>query len=211
MLLDDNLLSFCDSDNLLAQIINRKYAVNFSQSLDIFYLNDHNFKLLKQINSSNARFTKYMIYFSCNNSKTIDEFIKRETLLKDFGKDSVTVIAMFGFNTRLSDDYQRLLMIKKLKLIPFFQEYLPIPGVPARVPDDFFDFDLNKVISLRFRSNGQNWEKYLRWLNRQYFHAFGKYYLPLLEIIYRYNNKHRINRYLAKRSVLTMDLYKMYK
>jgi hypothetical protein len=210
MLLDDNLLSFYDSEKLLSEIINKKYAVNFSQSLDISYLYDHNFNLLKQINSRNARFTKYMIYFSCNNRKTVDEFTKREALLKDFGKDSVTVIAMFGFNTRLSDDYQMLFMIKKLKLIPFFQEYLPIPGVPARVPNDFFDFDLNEVIRLKFRSNGQNWEKYLRWLNRHYFHTFGKYYLPLLEIIYRYNNKKAINRYLVNRNALTTDLYKIY-
>ena len=26
--------------------------------------------------------------------------------------------------------------------------------------------DLDRVIRLTFRSNGQNWEKYLRWLNR---------------------------------------------
>jgi len=29
---------------------------------------------------------------------------------------------------------------------------------------------------LTFRSNGQNWEKYLRWLNRLYYETFGRYY-----------------------------------
>lgn len=211
MLLDDNLLSFFDSEKLLLEIINKKYAVNFSQSLDISYLNDENFELIKQIDSRNARFSKHMIYFSCNSTKTVGEFVKRKSLLKNFGKLTVTVIAMFGFNTRLSEDYQILSMIKKFNLIPFFQEYLPIPGVPARIPNDFFDFDLNEVIRLRFNSNGQNWEKYLRWLNRLYFKTFGKYYLPLLETIYRYNNKTGINRYLAERYMLTTELYKKYR
>ena len=68
------------------------------------------------------------------------------------------------------------MMLRRLQLIPFFQEYWPIPGVGARVSADFFDMDLNEVIRLTFRSNGQNWEKYLRWLNRLYYETFGRYY-----------------------------------
>lgn len=210
-LLDDNLLSYEDSDRLLTEIIDRKYAVNFSQSLDISYLNKYNFKLLKQINSQNSRFTKKMYYFSCNNVNMVKEFLSKEKFLKKFGKDSVTVITLYGFNNHLSEDYKIFLMLRKLRLIPFFQEYWPIPGVPDRVPDNYFDIDLNKVIRLTFRSNGQNWEKYLRWLNRRYFNTFGKYYLPLLKIIYRYNNKQAIFRYLKKPDMLTTELYRVYK
>lgn len=61
---------------------------------------------------------------------------------------------------------------------------MPLPGLPARVLDNFFDFDLDRVIRFTFRSNGMNWEKYLRWLNRHYFSTFGRYYYPLVEIKY---------------------------
>ena len=102
-------------------------------------------------------------------------------------------------------------MIKKLRLIPFLQEYHPIVDVPPRIPKNFFDMDMNAVIRLTFRSNGINWEKYLRWLNRLYFKTFGKYYLPLLKIIYKYNHKTGIHRYLKNPQLLTSDLYRIYK
>ena len=211
LLLDDNLLAYPGSEALLSEIIEKNYAVNFSQSLDISLLNDSNSQLLKQINSRNARFTKKMFYFSCNNSKTVEEFMSREKFLKELGKGAVTVIMMYGFNTSLSDDYQMLLMLKKLRLLPFLQEYMPIPGVPARMPENYFDFDLNEVMKLRFLSNGYNWEKYLKWVNRLYYDTFGKYYLPLLEVIYHYNNKSRMNWYRARPEELSNELYRMYK
>lgn len=102
------------------------------------------------------------------------------------------------------------LLLRKLKLIPFFQEHHPIPDVPSKIPTDYFDMDINEVIRLRFRSNGINWEKYLRWINRLYVKTFGRYYLPLLEILYRYNNKNAINKYLRNSHLLTRELYKSY-
>jgi hypothetical protein len=132
-------------------------------------------------------------------------------MLKGFGPDAVSVVCIYGFDTRLSQDYARWRMLRRFELVPFFQEYWPIPGVPGRLPTDFFDMDLNEVIRLTFRSNGQNWEKYLRRLNRLYFRTFGRCYRPLVEIIYRYNNRHRIERYLRNPSALTRKLYRSYK
>jgi hypothetical protein len=40
MLLDDNLLSYSGVEELLLEMIRRRYAVNFSQTLDIAYLNE---------------------------------------------------------------------------------------------------------------------------------------------------------------------------
>ncbi|MFA7467740.1 MAG: hypothetical protein WCY82_05675 [Desulfotomaculaceae bacterium] len=211
MLLDDNLLSYSESEALLSEIIEKNISVNFSQSLDISYVNDYNYQLIKQIDSRNARFNKKMYYFSCNNTKTIDEFINRERFLRDLGKGAVTVIVMFGYNTSLSEDYQILLMLKNLRLIPFLQEYMPIPGVSAKMPDNYFDYDLNEVIKLRFISNGYNWEKYLKWVNNLYYSTFGKYYLPLLEILFRYNNKHKMQWYRARPKELTKELYRIYR
>ena len=210
MLLDDNLLASPNADELLEQIIRRRYAVNFSQTLDITYLDRHKYELLQRVDSRNARFTKRMVYFSCNGVAGAGQFIARKDMLLGFGKDSVSVVSMYGFDTRLSEDYQVLRMIQRLRLIPFLQEYQPIPGVPSRVPADFFDCDLDSVIRMTFRSNGQNWEKYLRWLNRLYFSRFGRYYLPLLRTIYRYNHREGIQRYLSHPELLTEDLYHRY-
>lgn len=210
MLLDDNLLSYTGVESLLAEMARRRYAVNFNQTLDISYLSRERYELLLKINYQNARFTRKRIYFSCNYPGMIKQFMDRKDMLRGFGEDAVCVVCIYGFDTTLSQDYQRWMMLRKLRLVPFFQEYWPIPGIPARVPENFFDMDLEAVIRLTFRSNGQNWEKYLRWLNRLYFSSYGKYYLPLLKIIYRYNHKTAIYRFLRRPETLTTELYHSY-
>ena len=117
---------------------------------------------------------------------------------------------MYGFDSSLSHDYERWMMLRRLRLVPFLQEYWPIPGTPSRLPARFCDMDLNEVIRLTFRSNGQNLEKYLRWVNRLYFETYGKYYLPLLKVIYRYNQRERIHSYLQRPEVLTTELYRFW-
>jgi hypothetical protein len=208
MLLDNNLLAHPAAADLLRELIVRRYAVNFSQSLEFAALSPALFNLLRQVDSRNARFTRRQFYFSCNSVADAGRFEEKRSLLKELGKDRVTVITMYGYNTRLSEDYRRLLVLRRLGLIPFFQEYWPLKNMPSRQPDDFFDMDLDAVIRLTFRSNGYNWEKYLRWLHRLYFQTFAQYYLPLLRIIYRYNNKKGIERYLRRPHLLTTELYR---
>lgn len=210
MLLDDNLLSFSGAIDLLEEMAARDYKVNFSQTLDISYLNESVHRLLLKIDSQNARFTRKQIYFSLNYPGTVRQFEKRKSMLKGFGKDRVSVVSIYGFDTSLSQDYSRWMMLRRLQLVPFFQEYWPIEGIPAKLPEPFFDMELDEVIRLTFRSNGQNWEKYLRWLNRRYFQTFGRYYRPLVETIYRYNNKERIQNYLKRPETLTSELYRSY-
>lgn len=48
----------------------------------------------------------------------------------------------------------------------------------------------------------------VEWLNRKYFAVFGRYYLPLVETIYRYNNRDGITRYLRHPELLTTELYR---
>jgi len=210
MLLDDNLLSFPDVESLLLEMIKKRYAVNFSQTLDIAYLNPGVYELLLKVDYQNARFTRKRIYFSCNYPGTIRQFTDRKAMLRGFGIDAVCVVCIYGFDTSLSQDYQRWMMLRRLQLVPFFQQYWPVQGVPARLPANYFDMDLDEVIRLTFRSNGQNWEKYLRWLNRLYFGTYGKYYLPLVKVIYRYNNRERIGWYLDQPKLLTTSLYRSY-
>jgi len=114
---------------------------------------------------------------------------------------------MFGYNTTLSEDYEILSMTKKLKLIPFVQRYIPIPNTPAKIPKNYFDMDLDKIAAIKFRTNGQNGEKFLRYVNQLYFKTYGKYYLPILEAIYRYNNKKGINKYLRQPHLISKKQY----
>ena len=210
MLLDDNLLEFSDALGLLEEIVTSDYKINFSQTLDISCLNESLYSALLKIDSQNARFTRKQIYFSLNYPSAIQQYEKRKSMLKGFGKDRVSVVSMYGFNTSLSQDYSRWMMLRRMQLSPFFQEYWPIEDVPANIPEPFFDMELDEVIRLTFRSNGQNWEKYLRWLSRLYFQTFGRYYKPLIETIYRYNCKERINYYLKRPEILTSELYHSY-
>jgi hypothetical protein len=208
VLLDNNLLAHPAAAAMLRETVRRDYAVNFSQSLDIAYLTAPLFEILRRVDSRNAKFTKRQFYFSVNDESDIVRFEAARPWLRTLGDAAVSVILLYGYNTRLSQDYVRMRMLRRFRFIPFFQEYWPLPGFPSRRPDDFFDMDLREVVRLTFRSNGYNWEKYLRWLNRQYFQTFGQYFLPLLKIIYRYNNKECIARYLRRPELLTSEMYR---
>jgi hypothetical protein len=208
MLLDDNLLAYPEVEGLLLEMIDRGYAVNFSQTLDIAYLTESKYQLLRRIDYRSARFNNRMIYFSLNYPRTIRQFTDRREMLRGFGEDCVTVVCIYGFDTSLREDYERFYWLRRLRLIPFFQEYWPIAGVPSRLPREYFDVDLRDMLRLTFRSNGYNWEKYLRWLNRMYFARFGRFYRPLLNTIFRYNNKARFEWYLHRPELLTDELYR---
>lgn len=210
MLLDNNLLAAPNTINLLKEMVKRQYNVNFSQTLDIQYLTDEIYPILKKVKSVNSRFTRKMIYFSCNTVKQAEWFNAKSDQLRGFGKGQVTVVIMFGFNTRLSQDFTILKMMKKLGVIPFVQEYQPISGVSARIPENYFDMNLDEVAEFRIRTNGQNGEKFLRHVSKLYFNRYGRYYLPILKAIYRYNNKPRLQYYLDRPELLSVDMYKKY-
>ncbi len=210
MLLDNNLLASENAKGYLKALIDGGYKVNFSQSLDISYLDEEMFELLERVDSVNSRFTKRMYYFGCNTVEQCERFYEKRALLKAFGREAVTVLIMYGFDTTLSTDLKILKMTRALGLVPFVQEYMPIPGVPARVPEDFFDTDLDELSGVRFRTNGRNNEKYFRYVNRLYFRKFGNYYKPLLEAMYRYNNKKGIERFLRTPELISVEQYKRF-
>ena len=174
LLLDDNLLAYEGVEPLLREMARCRYAVNFSQTLDIACLDAAKHRLLLAVDSRNAAFNKRMYYFSLNHPGAIGLFEERRAMLKSYGKGHVGVVCLYGFDTTLSQDYQRWRCLRRLRLIPFFQQYWPIQGVPSRLDRDFFDMDFDEMIRLTFYSNGFNWEKYLRWLNRRYFARFGR-------------------------------------
>lgn len=203
MLLDANLLATRNACALIGQMIHRKYRVNFSQTLDIRYLTGEMVSLLEQVQSVNSRFTKPMYYFSCNSLGQAHIFREKQDWLRRLGRGKITVVVMYGFDKTLSEEYAILSMLQELQLIPFLQEYMPLPGRPSRRPPNYFDLDIDRIANIRFRTNGRNNEKFLSFVNQRYFETFGQYYLPLLEARYRYNNKQAIRRYLRSAALVT--------
>ncbi len=203
MLLDASLLATGDACGLLKEMIRRDYRVNFSQTLDIRYLTAEVTSLLEQVQSVNSRFTKPMYYFSCNSLAQASQFREKRNLLRRLGRGRITVIVMFGFDKTLSEEYAILSTLQEVQLIPFLQQYMPLPGCPPRLPGNYFDLDIDRIAEIRFRTNGRNNEKFLSFVNQRYFETFGQYYLPLLEARYRYNNKQAISRYLGDPALVT--------
>jgi len=203
MLLDANLLATSNACGLIEEMIRRKYRVNFSQTLDIRYLTSDIVALLGQVQSVNSCFTKPMYYFSCNSLTQVSHFREKQDRLRKLGRGNITVIAMFGFDKTLTEEYAILSALKELQLIPFLQEYMPLPGRHHRRPANYFDMDIDRIADIRFRTNGRNNEKFLSFVNQRYLETFGQYYLPLLEARYRYNNKQAINRYLRNPALVT--------
>jgi len=210
MLLDNNLLAAPNVHDLLDEMIRRQFNINFSQTLDIQYLTDEIYPALKKVHSMNSRFTRKMIYFSCNTVKQAQWFIHKSDMLKGFGREQVTALIMFGFNTRLSQDFSLLKIMKRLGVTVFLQQYRAIEGVPARIPENYFDMDLDEVAAFTFRTNGRNNEKFFRFVNQLYFNRYGRYYLPLLQAIYRYNNKQKLQTYLKHPELLSVEMYTEY-
>jgi hypothetical protein len=196
MLLDANLLATSSACALIEEMIRREYRVNFSQTLDIRYLTAEVTSLLEQVQSVNSRFTRPMYYFSCNSAAQASLFREKQDLLRRLGRGKITVIVMFGYDKTLSEEYAILSTLQELQLIPFLQEYMPLPGRPPQYPSNYFDLDIDRIAEIRFRTNGRNNEKFLSFVSQRYFETFGQFYLPLLEARYRYNSKQAIRRYL---------------
>jgi hypothetical protein len=91
MLLDDNLLMFEGVKELLQEMIDRQFAVNFSQTLDIAYLDEQKYDLLRRIDYRNARFNNQMIYFSLNYPGTIEQtlFSNLRPIVPSLGRDDL--------------------------------------------------------------------------------------------------------------------------
>ena len=203
MLLDANLLATGNACAVLEEMIRRDYRVNFSQTLDIRYLTAETTSLLEQVKSVNSRFTKPMYYFSCNSAAQASLFREKQDLLRRLGRGKITVIFMFGFDKTLAEEFAILSTLQELQLIPFLQEYMPLPGCPPRPPGNYFDLDIDRVAQMRFRTNGRNNEKFLSFVSQRYFETFGQYYLPLLEARYRYSHRQAIHRYLRDPALVT--------
>jgi len=201
ILLDDNLLSLPHADGLLEEMVSRNIMVNFTQTLDLRFVDRNRAALLRRIHCSNTRFTRSNYYFSLNDNRNLDFLRKKYELFNFTYRDNVEFVCMYGFNTTLAEDVERFRFLKSLwGAYVFTQEYQPIPGGPPPQSDHFFEGDpdrlIDELIHIQFSQNMKSMEKYYRWISRKYAEIFGKLHTPLVDTIFRYNQRHLKGRYI---------------
>jgi len=196
VLLDDNLLSFSGSNDLLEQMVKRGLQVNFNQALDINYLNPTNAELLIKVDSRNYSFTKRMYYFGLNSSDQIALVTEKLKLLSSLQRRQIIFICMYGYNTTLSEDFKRFHFLYKNGFSPFVQKFQPIDNSPPPQVNHYFDTDIEPLLKIKYHFNGKNFENFLKWVSKKYIEQFGKLYKPLVDIIFKYNNRQYRHRYI---------------
>ena len=196
VLLDDNLLASRDVERFLRELKRRDLQVNFNQTLDLQYLTPKKAQLLLELDSRNYTFTRRMYYFSLNSSEQIALVRAKLELLKGLKRSQIMFVCMYGYNTTLSDDLARFSFLAELGVYPFVQQYDPALGNRSPTVPDYFDTDLEPVLSITFRQNGRNFEGFLKWLSRRYAEERGELYMPLVDMIFRYNGRQYKRRYI---------------
>ncbi len=202
ILLDDNILSHPRAADLLEEMASRDIAVNFTQTMDLRMVDEVLARLIRRIRCSNTRFTRPAYYFSLNRARGLEQIRKRYDLFHFHRSDNVEFVFMYGFDTSLEEDVDRLRFLKSLPgAYVFTQLYQPtIGGPPARL-EGFFneraDELIDELITINFTQNMKSMETYYRWLSRLYALTFGKLHGKLVDVIFRYNHRDRKGHYIA--------------
>lgn len=196
VIMDNNLLAHPRAYKLLEEMIRKKLQVNFNQTLDIRLIDKRNANLLQKIDSKNYSFTKRMYYFSFNTSKIIPVIKKKLKLLDSVKATEIRFICMYGYNTRLSDDIERFSFLHKMGTSPFVQKYQPVLGAHPREIENYFDTDVDRLLQIHFAQNGRIFENFLKWVSKKYAEQYKKLYMPLVDLIFKYNKRHSKHRYI---------------
>ncbi|MCP4690903.1 MAG: hypothetical protein GY859_22820 [Desulfobacterales bacterium] len=198
VLLDNNLLAHPGADRVLRQMIDLKLQVNFNQSLDIRRLNKKLASLLQAVDSRSYSFKQKMYYFSLSNASLIPVARKKLALLDRLKRREIKFLCMFGYNTTLSDDLARFSFLKEMKVTPFTQKFQPFVGCDPPEVKTYIDTDVEPLMDLHFGNNGKIFENFLKYVSEKYFEETGEFHMPLVDRIFKYNNKHGKYKYLAR-------------
>jgi hypothetical protein len=114
ILLDDNILAHSKAGNFLEEMARRNLQVNFTQTLDIRFLDREMASLLRRVRCSNTRFTRTVYHFSLNDTQHLDQVRTKYQLMKFSPGENVEFICMYGYNTTLAQDVERFRFLKYL-------------------------------------------------------------------------------------------------
>ena len=68
----------------------------------------------------------------------------------------------------------------------------------SRLFDERSDEHLDALIRVVFAQNMKNVERYYRWLCREYAHQCGRIHRGVVDILFRYNNRHMRGAFLQQ-------------
>jgi hypothetical protein len=203
ILLDDNLLAHPKAAELLEEMVRRGLRVNFNQTLDLRRLTAEHADLLRRLRCCNLAFHRRVYHFSLNDCRNLESLRRRYDLLRVTSADNVEFVCMYGYNTSLAEDLERLRFLRSLpRAYVFMQRYQPIPGGPAsdlsRLFDERSDEHLDVLIRIVFAQNMKNVERYYRWLCLGYARQRGRIHRGLVDTLFRYNNRHMRGAFLQQ-------------
>ncbi len=202
ILLDDNLLAHPKAKVFLEDMVRRNLSVNFNQTLDLRFIDKDIADLLSRLQCSNVRFTRRMVHFSLKDNRHLEQVRRKYDMFGFTHRDNVEFVCMYGFNTTLAQDVERFRFLRSLPgAYVFVQPYRPLPGGRPPSLTGFFDERaealIDELIRIVFPQNMKSMEQYYRWLSRLYTLEFGRPHMPLVDTIFRYNQRERRGHYLA--------------
>jgi len=202
ILLDDNLLAHPKAKAFLEDMVRQNLSVNFNQTLDIRFVDEDIAGLLLRLQCSNVRFTRRMVHFSLKDNRQLEGVRRKYDMFGFTHRDNVEFVCMYGFNTTLVQDVERFRFLRSLPgAYVFVQPYRPLPGGKPPNLAGFFDERaealIDELIRIVFPQNMKSMEQYYRWLSRLYALEFGRPHMPLVDTIFRYNQRERRGHYLA--------------
>ena len=191
-------------------MLRRDLQVNFNQTLDLALVTRETAALLRRIRAANVKFTRPVLHFSLNDAHRLDLLRRHYRWLGTDTRDNVEFICMYGFNTTLAEDVARFEFLRGLPgAYVFVQRYRPVPGGPepdlSRFFDDRADERLDALLRVCFQQNMKSMEVYYRWLCGLYARQRGRIHRPLVDTLFRYNDRHCMGAYLAKLDTLCRD------
>lgn len=202
ILLDDNILSHPNAKGFLEEMAQRGLAVNFNQTLDLRFVDKDIARLLRRVQCSNVRFTRRAYHFSLKDNRNLDEVRRKYEMFGFTRQDNVEFVCMYRVDTTLEQDVERFRFLRSLPgAYVFVQPYLPFPGSKApnlsKFLDERADIFIDELIRIIFPQNMKSMESYYRWVSKLYAEKFGKPHMPLVDTIFRYNQRERRGHYLA--------------
>ena len=202
ILLDDNILAHPSAGDFLEDMVRRDLQVNFTQTLDIRLLDREIAGLLRRIRCSNTKFTRTVYHFSLNDTRYLNQVLRKYRLMGFTPGDNCEFICMYGYNTTLAEDVERFRFLKSLPgAYVFVQQYRPTLGGPPPDLAHFFDHKvdelIDELIGIVFGQNMKSMEKYYGWLSKLYAKTFNRLHKGLVDTLFRYNRRHEKGRYIA--------------
>lgn len=118
-LLDPNILECDKRESLLSQLKESGALIDFTQGLDIRFINNEIINQLQYLNIKRIHFA----YDLTDNSKVIEKNLMLFRDKTNYKRDKVSVYILVNYNTTIEEDIYRIEFVKSLGFSPFVMVY----------------------------------------------------------------------------------------